>query len=76
MRIIGPLLFDGSVDIVAAFRVAHGYYYGGASRCLVQAGAESQSIYIYIDIDKNASDSGLMCLCRRAGDSDVGGDGA
>ena len=43
---MGPLLFDGSVDIVAAFRVARGYYNGGVSRCLVQVGVESQSTYI------------------------------
>jgi hypothetical protein len=34
----GPLLFDGGVDIVAAFRFG---YYGGGSRCRVQASADS-----------------------------------
>ena len=46
-----PLLFDGGVDIVAAFRVG---YYGGESRCLVQASTESRSILISILISMRA----------------------
>lgn len=58
-------VFDGGVDIVAAFRVG---CYGGGSRCLVQASAEGQSIYISILINMRAIADYMCWICRRAGD--------